>query len=208
MEEEGLERCVEEVTVAFEGHLPVIVPTETLYGLACPLNDSDCIDLLFEIKGRPKGMTLPVAVASTGQIGSVGILGPEHSPIVERFLPGPLTVVLKARPDLPEGLSRNGTIAVRVPDHPLFEPLCEKVGPLVLTSANLHGRPPVQDRKEALECFEGTVALMLEDGPREGSAPSTIVDLTCERPKVLREGAVPARDIIGPSSARAPGGGL
>jgi L-threonylcarbamoyladenylate synthase len=193
---EGPERCVDEIVSAFGLHLPVLVPTETLYGLACPYDDKECIERVFRIKGRPAGMTLPIALASPEHIGSVAMVRADHARLIEGSLPGPLTVVLEARPDIPAGLARNGTVAVRVPDNRLFPPLCGRVGPLVLTSANLHGGPPVRGPEEAKVQFQDAVPLMVDDGPRDDGTPSTIIDLTTQIPMVLREGAVRSQGIL------------
>ncbi|MCU0798103.1 MAG: L-threonylcarbamoyladenylate synthase [Candidatus Thermoplasmatota archaeon] len=196
LSEPSLESTIDEIARAFKRHEPVILPTETLYGLACPYDDKECIARIFSVKGRPEEMTLPVTVPRKELIGSVGHLPMVHSGIIERFVPGPLTIVIKARSDLPDGLARNGTIAVRVPDHPLYRPLCERVGPMVMTSANLHGMDPVRNADEARAHFGDSVALMVEGETGSDTIPSTIIDLTGKEVLVLREGRIKSIEIM------------
>ncbi len=197
LSEGNLVSIIDEIARAFERHEPVILPTETLYGLACPYDDRECIARIFSIKGRPLEMTLPVTVPRKEQIGSIGRYPMGHSGIIERFLPGPLTIVIRARSDLPEGLVRDGTIAVRVPEHPLYRPLCARVGPMVMTSANLHGKDPVRTADEARGQFGDSVALMLEDDMEPDTVPSTIIDLTGEKVVIVREGRIKTIEIMG-----------
>ncbi len=194
--ETTLESSIDEIVAAFERHDPVILPTETIYGLACPYDDSECIARIFSVKGRPRTMTLPITVPMRELIGTIGVYPKEHGGIIERLMPGPLTIVIRARSDLPDGLARDGTIAVRVPDHPLYGPLCARVGPLVMTSANIHGVDPVRNAEEARSHFGDSVELMLEENIRPDPEPSTIIDLTGEKVVVLREGRVKTKEIM------------
>jgi tRNA threonylcarbamoyl adenosine modification protein (Sua5/YciO/YrdC/YwlC family) len=195
--EDGMERCVYEVTSELARHRPVILPTETLYGLASTYDDPECISQIFRLKGRPRDMTLPITVPSKELIGTIGHYPLEHRSTIERFMPGPVTIIIRARSELPEGLARNGTIAVRVPDHPLFIPLCARTGPLVMTSANLHGAQPVKDVMEAMEQFGTSIGLMVKDGSVKDALPSTIIDLTGKTVDIIRDGVVPRSVILG-----------
>jgi tRNA threonylcarbamoyl adenosine modification protein (Sua5/YciO/YrdC/YwlC family) len=147
-------------------------------------------------------MTLPITVPAMEQICTIGLCPVEHLDLIERFMPGPVTIIIRARPDLPVGLARNGTIAVRVPDHPLYGPLCARTGPLVMTSANIHGAEPVRDVKEAMEQFGDLIGLMVRDGSMVDSMPSTIIDLTGQEARVIREGRVKSEELFGWSDGR------
>ncbi len=111
---------VEEIISEFAMGRPVIIPTDTLYGLACPISNQKALKRIFDLKSRPKGVTLPIAVGEVGAIHNVAL--PDRSSIgymMER-LPGPYSFILPGNPSLPSSVTRHGSVAVRIPDHPLF----------------------------------------------------------------------------------------
>jgi len=181
---------------------PVILPTDTVYGLAAPLNRPDAISMIFDLKERPEGMTLPVAVASVDAMKEVACVDDQASRYIGERLPGPFTFVLESRIDENPYVVRSGTVAVRVVDHPLFPPLCRDVGPMALTSANVHGRDPVMSAQEAEYFFERTDLLMVIDGSRLTGIPSTVIDLTGNVQRTLREGKVNMENGMGGNDGR------
>ncbi len=178
---------VDEIISEFAMGKPVIIPTDTLYGLACPLSNKSGLKRIFDLKSRPEGITLPVAVGEVEDIHNVAIPDRSSIGILMERLPGPYSFILPANPSLPSSVTRNGSVAVRVPDHPLFPILCKKIGPMALTSANLHGRRSVSTIEEAMDQFGQVDLLMILDRSRVFDQHSTIIDLTGSEPMVVRD---------------------
>jgi len=179
------------------GH-PVVIPTDTVYGIAVVAEDPAATARLFEVKQRPTAAALPVLVADADQAFALCGDVPELARrLAERHWPGGLTLVLPRRAglDLDLGGADDGTIGVRVPDHPVPVELARRVGPLAATSANLHGQPTPPTAAEVVEQLGGAVGVVVDGGRCEG-APSTVVaisaggDLT-----VLRAGRIPPAEL-------------
>lgn len=168
------------------------VPTDTVYGLAANPFHSVGVDRLFAVKERPRTVELPVLVADTEQALRLATAVPDAAlALMERWWPGPLTLVLPRRPDLAADLgSDEVTIGVRCPDHPVPRILARLLGPLATTSANRHGQPPLTTAAEVAASFGSAVAVVL-DGGRCAGTPSTVVDCTGTEPHCLREGRLP-----------------
>ena len=173
----------------------VAVPTDTVYGIAADMALPDAIERLFAAKRRPPEKAVAVLLADTAQAESLGWLRPAARSLADRFWPGGLTLVLPllAGVRLPTILAAGTeTIGVRVPDHDAPRALARALGPLPTTSANLSGEPDLRDASEVAERLGDALALVLDGGPIRGGPASTVVDCTAERPKLLREGAIPA----------------
>jgi tRNA threonylcarbamoyl adenosine modification protein (Sua5/YciO/YrdC/YwlC family) len=183
---------------AVAGGLIVGIPTDTVYGLAVNPFVPGAADRLFAAKRRPRDVELPVLVATVDQALDLATAVPRSaSALMERFWPGPLTVVIPRRPDLGADLgSDDATIGVRCPNHPVPLALCAEAGPLATTSANLHGEPPSQTADAVDRTFGDAVAVVLDSGPATGT-PSTVVDCTGVEPRLLRQGRVPWDEIMG-----------
>jgi L-threonylcarbamoyladenylate synthase len=177
---------------------PVVVPTDTVYGVAVEPTRAGATDRLFAVKERPRTAALPLLVASVDQAAMLaGDLPSTAVALAEAFWPGGLTLVLPRRAglDLDLGGEDDATVGLRLPDHPVPVALAKQVGPLAATSANLHGRPtPPTAGEVAVELGEA-VELVLDGGRCEG-APSTVVACTPEGVTVLREGRVPTADVL------------
>jgi L-threonylcarbamoyladenylate synthase len=172
-------------------HGVIALPTETFYGLAVDPHDEVAVGRVFAIKGRDAAKALLVVAASLAQVERLVVLDDRRRTALAAVWPAPLTVVLPQR--LPLAASP-GTLAVRVPDHPLLRSLLARVGPLTATSANRGGVPPCVDAAAVAAALGGEVDLLLDGGPAPGGAPSTLVDWTGGEPVVLRPGAwSPAR---------------
>ena len=173
----------------------VVLPTDTVYGVGCDAFSPAAVRALLAAKGRGPDMPVPVLVGSPG---AVDRLVPEVPPaaraLLEEHWPGGLTVVLRHDPALTWDLGvTGGTVALRMPEHPVALELLEEVGPMAVSSANATGRPPAATAAEAVEQLGDAVAVYLDGGPSGEPVPSTIVDVTGTGPKILREGAVRLR---------------
>lgn len=178
----------------------VAFPTETFYGLGVDPARAGALRKLFLLKGRSAGHPVPVLLSRRKDLSG---LVREPLPdalfsLVESFWPGPLTLVLKhaGGPVAGAAVSDWGTIAVRVTSHPLARALIERFGgPLTGTSANRTGEPPMRNPGEVLKVFGDGLDLVLDGGPSPGNVPSTLLDLTGDRPAILREGAISRAEI-------------
>ena len=179
----------------------VVLPTDTVYGIGADAFTPLAVDRLLSTKGRGRDMPVPVLVASPDMASALVVeLGEAGSALVERFWPGPLTVVARHTPHLLWDLGDSrGTVAVRMPDHEVAVSLIAETGPLAVSSANRTGSSPAVTVAEAQEQLGDDVAVYLDGGPCASSTPSTIVDLTGDRPRILREGALTLsrlRDVL------------
>jgi L-threonylcarbamoyladenylate synthase len=189
--------ALDEATRAIEEGALVVIPTDTVYGIACRPDDPAATARLFEAKRRPRELELPVLVPSIDAAQKVAAVDRRARRLMEAFWPGPLTVVLP-RAAGSRGWELGGdpaTVGLRRPRHLLALALLERTGPLAVTSANLSGRPTPASCLELYEVFGEAVAVYLcRDEPRSGR-PSTVVDLTHEGVRVLRPGGVTEQEM-------------
>lgn len=169
----------------------LVYPTETFYALGGRALDPVAARAVRRAKGREEDKPLPLVTASLDQVRSVVVAWPDAAErLAARFWPGPLTLVLLAAAAVPGDVTAGtGTVALRVPGLELTRRLCAAVGPLVSTSANRAGEPAPRTVKEAVDAVGDEAALALDAGPG-GELPSTLVDLTTEPPRLVREGAI------------------
>ncbi len=184
----------------------VVLPTDTVYGVGADAFDAVAVTDLLRAKGRGRDMPVPVLVGSWTTIeGLVSAVDARTRLLIEAFWPGGLTIVVRHAQSLNWDLGdADGTVAVRMPLHPVAIELLEKTGPMAVSSANKSGQPAAQTAAEAQVQLGEDVAVYLEDGPVAAGVASTIVDVTGAHPRVLRTGAVTERalrevvpDIIG-----------
>lgn len=170
----------------------VVMPTDTVYGVAVDAFSSSGVAELLAAKGRGRGMPVPVLVGSLPTLRAVvSTLSDAGEVLVAAFWPGPLTIVCVEQPSLRWDLGQTrGTVAIRMPDHPLALELLSRHGPLAVSSANRSGHPPATTCDEAVGQLGNAVAVYLDEGRAGEPVASTIVDLTGARPRVLREGAI------------------
>lgn len=170
----------------------IVVPTDTVYGVAADAFDPASVRLLLEAKGRGRDMPPPVLVSVVTTLDALAVGIPEYArALVEELWPGPLTLVCREQPSLHWDLGDSrGTVAVRMPDHPLTLDLLSRTGPLAVSSANKSGMPAALDADAAEEMLGSSVAVILDDGPSPGMQPSTILDVTGPKGRVLRLGAL------------------
>jgi tRNA threonylcarbamoyl adenosine modification protein (Sua5/YciO/YrdC/YwlC family) len=179
----------------------VVLPTDTVYGLGADAFTPEAVARLLEVKGRQRDMPVPVLVGSWSTIdGLVTNVDTQARNLIEAFWPGGLTLVVRHAPTLRWDLGdAEGTVAIRMPLHPVAIELLEATGPMAVSSANRHAQPPAQTAAQAREQLGDDVAVYLEDGPAAGGVASTIVDLTGDTPRILRLGAISAdalREVV------------
>ncbi len=174
----------------------IIYPTDTLYALGADIFNENAVRRVFDIKHRPLSVPLPVAVDSKESIETVASLNENANTIIDRFLPGNLTMLLKKKESVPLLVtSGSSTIAVRIPNQRLALRLLRKYGPLTATSANLHHEKTPGVIKDILMQLQIKVPVVLDVG-RLNAPPSTIVDLTTETPRVVRGGLITEQELL------------
>jgi L-threonylcarbamoyladenylate synthase len=173
-----------------------VLPTDTLYGVACDPFNASAVDALFKAKGRGRDLPLPVLVHSWRQaIGLVEEVTDRAKSLIAEFWPGPLTIVLRESPGIGWDLGDSrGTVALRMPKHDFALALIERTGPLAVTSANRSGQPPPSIVEVIVRDLPG-VDVFFDAGEASGGPASTIVDLSGPRPRYLRSGGIPPYEI-------------
>ena len=189
---------VDLIVTTLEGGGVVVLPTDTVYGLAALPTDAGASARLFALKGR--GADVPVAVLCASAEQALALaddpLAPGVAAVAERWWPGPLTLVLPRRPGVALHLGEpRHTIGLRVPDDDLVRAVAERVGPIAATSANRHGQPTAVTALEATEQLGPDVDLVVDGGRLEGRS-STVIDATTSPWRVLREGPLDAAAIL------------
>jgi tRNA threonylcarbamoyl adenosine modification protein (Sua5/YciO/YrdC/YwlC family) len=175
----------------------VVLPTDTVYGIAADAFKADAVQRLLDAKGRGRDMPPPVLISVVESLDALATDVPETGrKLCEAFWPGPLTVICHAQTSLMWDLGdTQGTVALRVPDHENTRELLSRTGPLAVSSANLSGQPAALDVYDAEEQLLDSVAVFLDGGAVTGGEPSTIVDLTGDVPQVVRIGALSMAQI-------------
>jgi len=172
----------------------VVLPTDTVYGLAADAFTPGAVTALLAAKGRGRDMPVPVLVASPRVVEGLALgVDDRVRSVLDAFWPGGLTVVLRHQPTLAWDLGdAAGTVALRMPAHPVALDVLRQAGPLAVSSANRSGQPPAATADQAVDQLGDAVAVVLDGGTAGAAVASTIVDLTGPRPRLLRVGAVPA----------------
>ncbi|HET8561923.1 MAG TPA: L-threonylcarbamoyladenylate synthase [Marmoricola sp.] len=192
-----LEQGLSAAVAAIRSGEVVVLPTDTVYGVAADAFDPPAVSRLLAAKGRGREMPPPVLVSSVATLDALATRLPDWvRALVKRYWPGPLTVVVHEQGSLQWDLGdTRGTVAVRMPADPVALALLERTGPLAVSSANLSGRPAATDADQAEEMLGDVAAVLLDGGPTGGDLASTILDCTGPRPRVLREGALPTAEL-------------
>jgi L-threonylcarbamoyladenylate synthase len=195
---EGREAGVQRAAEALRAGRLVVLPTDTVYGLAADAFSLEGTGRLFQTKGGDRRFPLAVLVRSPKQLAGLTTRVPEVAErLVAAYWPGPLTLVIPAEPNLRWDLgSSQGAVAVRMPLDEVTLEVIRVVGPLAVSSANRAGAAPPTTAAEAAEAFGDAVSCYLDDGAREAARPSTVVDLTRREPVVLRSGELPDDEVL------------
>jgi L-threonylcarbamoyladenylate synthase len=173
----------------------VVVPTETRYGMAIRIDDSSCLERLYHIKKREKSLPTAIFVRSHEEIGHFGTLNNFSSRLAESFLPGPMTLVIPAKPGYAPPLTAENKIGIRYSSSKVIADLLENVQfNFTATSANISGTGELTQISEIAGIFEDEIDLYLDAGPL-GSISSTVVDCTGRTAQVLRLGAISEEQI-------------
>jgi tRNA threonylcarbamoyl adenosine modification protein (Sua5/YciO/YrdC/YwlC family) len=179
----------------------VVIPTDTVYGIAADAFTPAAVDRLLAAKGRGRTSPPPVLIPNVATMDALASSVPDKiRAVAEKFWPGGLTIILDAQPSLAWDLGEtDGTVALRVPNHPIALELLNETGPLAVSSANLTGKPAATSAEEALLQLGARVAVYLDGGPSASSA-STIIDATALARgtggvRILRDGVVSAADL-------------
>jgi len=176
----------------------VAYPTDTVYGLGACASLPRAIEKVYAVKERPRNIPLPLLLADTSQITEIAdSVLPIAWSLIHAFLPGALTLVLPKSSSIPNIISAGGTtIAIRIPAHPVPIALIKGLGtPIVGTSANLSGKPSPLTAEEVYSQLGNKVDFIIDGGRCPGGKESTVVDVTSEKPVILREGAIAGEEI-------------
>ena len=191
------ESMLESVVNVIQAGGLVAFPTDTVYGLGCDAFNSKAIRRLYDAKRRLQEKAIPVLIPSLSDLDRVAAtVTPQIMNIVKTFWPGPLTIVIEKHPDLPQEISGEPTIGIRVPAHPVALEILKACGPLAVTSANVSGGLDTTTAPEVLEQLTGRFHLLIDGGPSLGNTPSTVVDVTKPLVRVLREGPITLEEIL------------
>ena len=169
----------------------VAFPTDTVYGLGALAFNPAALEQIYQVKLRLLEKALPVLIADPADLARVSLeIPPAADRLAACFWPGPLTLVVRKHPDLPEIISDRPTVGIRIPDHPMARHLLRSAGPMAVTSANLSGHSNPSTALEVHEQLGGRIALILDGGRTPGGVPSTVVDCAGAEVRILREGPV------------------
>jgi L-threonylcarbamoyladenylate synthase len=175
----------------------VAFPTDTVYGLGVNATLEESVRQLFEVKERDLSKPIPLLLGSAEALSEIAL---DISQMAERFAhnfwPGPLTMVVRRRPELAYLGGEQETVGVRVPDHRVALTLLAGIGPLAVTSANLSGEPNTRTAQETYGQLSGRIDLIIDGGETPGGMSSTVVDCTGDHPVILREGPITMEDLL------------
>lgn len=188
---------IEKIKKELENGGAVVLPTETVYGLFAKALDKKAVDHVYQLKCRPRDKALNLNVASLDDILNFSKNQPPYlNKLVESFLPGPLTIILEANDKVPYWVNSDlTTVGFRMPSHPVTLELIREFGPLIGPSANISGKSSGVTFRKILHDFDQEV-LGLEDDSFLTGQDSTILDLSGEKVKILRQGAITREDIL------------
>mgnify|MGYP001270223489 CR=1 FL=1 len=193
-------RALEAVAQVFMRGGVVAFPTDTLYGLGCSLFDVAAVELIGKLKRRAPRRAYISLVPEPSQADGLALsVSPVARRLIREFWPGPLSLIFVAAEIVPAAVrGEGGTIALRCPKDVLSHALLPRVGgPVVSSSANLSGQRPAETAEEVVGYFGNQLDLVLDGGPRRGAVPSTLVDVSGPRPKLLRRGVLDVTASLG-----------
>lgn len=187
---------IEEAAKLVREGLLIAYPTDTVYGLGCNPFDADAVDRLVKAKDRVKG-SLPILVSSLRDAERLGEISDGGARLANRFWPGPLTLVVRARATFPPKVTRDALVGLRIPKHEIARRLIKECGgALIGTSANISGRPSSRTAEEVVNQLGDRVDLVVDGGPALLGRESTVLRVLGDEYAVLREGAISRDDTL------------
>ena len=196
---EAAENCAAAAAAFIKNGQLVAIPTETVYGLGADGLNPNAVAKIFEVKGRPNDNPLILHIADAAQIDTLCHHVPESAyRLAEKFWPGPLTMVLPAKSCIPKRTTGGlDTVAVRCPDNAVTREVIRLSGvPIAAPSANISGKPSTTTAQHVLHDHNGKIPLIIDGGACRVGVESTIVDLTEERPRLLRPGGITPEQLV------------
>ena len=195
---ELLRRQVEQAADILRGGGVVAYPTDTVYGLGADAYHDDAVRKVYAVKQRPPGIPLPILLADAAQLHRISMSNPMAERLMQRFWPGGLTIIMYKSEDFKSLVLAGGVkIGVRVPAHPVPRLLSRLLGrPLVGTSANLHDAPVTLTAAEVQNQLGSKIDFIIDAGACPGGIESTIIDVTLTPPRILRQGIIPASEVM------------
>jgi L-threonylcarbamoyladenylate synthase len=175
----------------------IVYPTDTLYGLGADIYNKDAVKNVFKIKNRPFNLPISVAVSCIEDLKKIAYVNNKIKKIIDHFLPGKLTIILKKKKTILSIVTSNkDNIAIRIPDNNIALELLSNFGPLTCTSANIHGKPtPTVINDIQMQFKDSNISVYIDNGKLQSKA-STIIDLTFDKPIIIREGAITKKEIM------------
>lgn len=167
----------------------IIFPTDTVYGIGTKIFDIDGINKIYEIKKRPKDKPLACLCASLEQIKSIAEISKDAEKLINEFLPGPLTLILKSKDEVKNKIGYE-TIGVRIPNYKLALDILKENGPMLTTSVNDSGASPINEYEEIVKKYKDDVDKIYESNEKSSALASTVVLMTDDNLKILREGEI------------------
>jgi tRNA threonylcarbamoyl adenosine modification protein (Sua5/YciO/YrdC/YwlC family) len=178
----------------------IAFPTDTVYGLGCSLFDVSAVEMIARLKRRDPSLAVISLIPEPRQAYGLAVeVGADAERLIHRHWPGPLSLIFRAAPIVPQRVrGAGGTVALRCPRHTLSQRLLMLIGgPVVASSANLSGQPPAESAEDVVRIFGNQLDLVIDGGPLRGGVPSTLVDVSGDRPRLLRRGAVDVTADLG-----------
>jgi L-threonylcarbamoyladenylate synthase len=178
----------------------IAFPTDTLYGLGCSLLDVAAVEMVARLKRRDPSLAVISLIPEPRQAYGLAVeVGAVAERLIKRHWPGPLSLIFRAAPIVPPRVrGAGGTVALRCPKDTLCQKLLDRIGgPVVASSANLSGQPPAATAEEVVRIFGNQLDLVIDGGPRRGGQPSTLVDVSEPRARLLRRGGLDVTADLG-----------
>lgn len=167
----------------------IIFPTDTVYGIGCPIFDVEGIKKIYEIKHRSLDKPLACLCSSLEQIQNIAVVDEKIKKLIQTFMPGALTLILKSKPEVEQKIGYK-TIGVRIPDSVVAKNILEQNGPMLTTSVNESGMPPLNSYDEIVQSYGEIVKEIYPPLEPSSKQASTVIDITHSEPKMLREGCI------------------
>ena len=197
MKETRTENLTDAVAALRRGDV-IVFPTETLYGLGADALNFSAVEKVFQLKGRDSNQPFPVLVSDRSMLESlVGQIVPLAEKLMARFWPGPLTLVLPARPEIPKPLVNSaGGVGVRISSQPVAQEIVKTLGrPLTATSANPSGQPSAHSVAQARNYFSGKIGVFIDGGTLTSKTGSTVAEVMGNKIKILRAGEITKSEL-------------